>query len=151
MNFTKTRALAAVLSLLALLFVVPSQAQTTNDYDDEELKKFAKVVVDVITIQQESQMQMISTIEQHEMSIQRFNEMMIESQDRPLDEVDGSQEEKEAFTDISIQIMAIQEEMEDRLIESIQREGFTIEQYEQLLRDYQHDPELQQRVQDLVE
>lgn len=148
----KPKTLTAIFTFMAfILMTLPSTAQTTNEYNDTELKKFAKVIVEVITIQQESQMQMISLIEEHEMSIKRFNEMMVESQEKPMDQVAGTDDEKEAFADISVQIMEIQEQMEDRLIASIEDEGLTIDKYEQILQDYQQDPELQQRIQSLVE
>lgn len=148
MHFLRTKSLSAIFTLMGiLLLTLPTRAQ---EYNDEELQKFAKVIVEVITIQQESQMEMISIIEENEMTIKRFNEMMMENQEKSIEEVDGTEQEKEAFADISVKIMEIQEKMEDRLISSIEDEGLTVEKYEQILADYQQDPELQQRIQNLV-
>jgi hypothetical protein len=151
MHFLKSKTLATVFAFVGImLFSLPSMAQRQK-YNDEELKKFAKVLVDVITIQQQSQMQMIAVIEENEMSIQRFNQMMMESQEKPIEQVEGTQEEKEAFANISVEIMGIQEQMEDQLIKSIEDEGLSIERYEEILTDYQADPELQQRIRQLAE
>ncbi len=129
---------------------IPSMAQN-QEYNDDELKKFANVVVEVISIQQQGQMQMISIIEDHEMSIQRFNEIMVESQEKPLEEIQGTEQEKEVFADISVQIMEVQEELNDQIIKKIEDNDMALERYEQILQAYQQSPELQERVKNLTE
>lgn len=150
MHLLKNRIFAAFFAFTAIMAMsIPSMAQD-QEYSDEELQQFADVVVEVITIQQQTQMQMIGIIEEHEMSIQRFNEMMVESQEKPLEEVEATEQEKEVFADISVQIMEIQDGMNDQIIKKIEDSGLTVERYEQILQDYQQSPELQERVKNLM-
>ena len=155
MHFTKLKSIATIFIFMGIMLgglsVFSQTEEPPEKYTDDELRKFASVIIDVITIQQQGQMQMISLIQDHDMSIQRFNEMMIDSQDKSLEEMEGTEDEKVAFADISVRILGIQEEMEDQLIAAIQEEGLSIERYEEILMDYQQDPELQQRIQRLVE
>ncbi|MFO7977025.1 MAG: DUF4168 domain-containing protein [Bacteroidales bacterium] len=151
MHFFKTRTFAALFALAGIMAMsIPSMAQN-QEYNDDELKKFANVVVEVISIQQQGQMQMISIIEDHEMSIQRFNEIMVESQEKPLEEIQGTEQEKEVFADISVQIMEVQEELNDQIIKKIEDNDMALERYEQILQAYQQSPELQERVKNLTE
>lgn len=150
MQFFKTGILAAFFALAGMMaFNVPAMAQE-QEYSDEELRQFAGVVVEVIAIQQQTQMEMIGVIEEHEMSIERFNEMMVESQEKPLEEIQATEQEKELFADISAQIMEIQDQMNEQIITKIEESGLEVERYEQILQDYQQSPELQERVKNLM-
>ncbi|MDR4987449.1 MAG: DUF4168 domain-containing protein [Bacteroidales bacterium] len=140
----------AIIATLFLLFSMPAQAKQ-DGFSDEELKGFANAVVQVISLQQQGQMQMMQKIEEYEMTVQRFNELYMQAMEMPLDEIDGTEAEIEVFIDLTEEIEYIQIELEAVIIGKIEDEGLTVEKYEEIMAAYQQNPEVQQRVQKLMQ
>ncbi len=136
--------------LLMVLFAGPLTAGS-DDFSDDELKKFANSIMQVMTIQQQGQAQMVAQIEDVGLTIERFNELMTQAQELPLEEIVNSEEELEKFLKANERLEAIQVEMEEVLIASIEGEGLTLEKYEEIVTAYQQSPELQQRVMELLD
>lgn len=141
-------------SSLSLLFVLllsqPLKAQD-YDYTDTELINFGKVLVEVITIQQNTQREMIAIIQENNLSIPRFNEMMGQAQEKGEDKVEGTKVEKEAFKVVADALNGIQERMIDDLTKAVVAKGMTLERYESILADYQADAKLQEKIHALAE
>ncbi len=137
---------------LALLFMVaiPLKANP-GGFSDEELESFAGAVTQVITIQQEGQTQMMEKIEEHDLTVQRFNEINMQVQQMPLEEVEATEEELASFMKANEEIETIQMGLEQLLIGAIEDEGISIEKYEEIMGEYQQNPELQQRIQELMQ
>lgn len=141
-------------TLIIALFVMFSAPLKANPggFSDEELKGFANAFVQVMSIQQQGQMQMIEKIEENDMTVERFNEIYMQSMEMPLEEIEfSSPEEKESFTAVSEEIEMIQAELEGVLINTIEEEGLSIEKYEEIIAEYQQNPELQQKIQELMQ
>ncbi len=143
-----------VFSILALAFIVlfstPLKANP-GGFSDEELEKFANAILQVMTIQQEGQAEMIEIIEDHGMTVERFNEIMMQAQEMPLEQVEATEEEKEVYLEVIEQIDEIQIELEEELVEVIEDEGLSIEKYEEIMQEYQQNPELQQLIQQMLQ
>lgn len=150
MYFSKKNYFSTLLIAVFVLFAAPLKGNP-GGFSDDELKSFANAVVQVISIQQQGQMQMIEQIEENEMSVQRFNELFMQSQQMALDDIEAEGKEMETFLEISEEIERIQMELESVLVETIQEEGLSIDQYENIMAEYQQNPELQQRIQQLME
>ncbi len=151
MHFLKKKNVLSALSfMLVMLLSVTIQAQQT-EFSDEELEQFADAVTEVMTIQQEGQTEMMTKIEEHDMDVQRFNEINMQAQEMPLDEIEATEEELESFQMINQEIEQIQIELEAELIETIEEQGLSLEKYEAIMGQYQQDPELQQRIQELMQ
>ncbi|MFO7873464.1 MAG: DUF4168 domain-containing protein [Bacteroidales bacterium] len=151
MHFLKKKNVLSALSfMLVMLLSVTIQAQET-EFSDEELEQFADAVTEVMTIQQEGQTEMMTKIEEHDMDVQRFNEINMQAQEMPLDEIEATEEELESFQMINQEIEQIQIELEAELIETIEEQGLSLEKYEAIMGQYQQDPELQQRIQELMQ
>ena len=151
MHFLKKKNVLSALSfMLVMLLSVTIQAQQT-EFSDEELEQFADAVTEVMTIQQQGQTEMMTKIEEHDMDVQRFNEINMQAQEVPLDEIEATEEELESFQMINQEIEQIQIELEAELIETIEEQGLSLEKYEAIMGQYQQDPELQQRIQELMQ
>ncbi len=143
--------LLSTLTLSIVLFFSLPVKGMADDFSDSELESFANAVVQIMSIQQQGQQQMMAVIEEADMTVQRFNEITMQVQEMGVDQVEMSEEEAEVFIILSEEIEQIQINLEDIMIGTIEDEGITIEKYEEIMAAYQQDPELQQRVQQLLE
>ncbi len=150
MYFSKKNYFTTFMIALLVLFAAPLKANP-GGFSDDELKSFANAFVQVMSIQQQGQMQMIEQIEEHDMTVQRFNEIYMQSMEMPMEEIEMAPEEAESFLAVSEEIEKIQVELEVELISTIEEEDLTIEKYEEIITEYQQNPELQQRIQQLME
>ncbi len=148
--FKRSSYLSAFILSLLMAFSVSLKAGS-GDFSDKEIKSFAKALTKVMDVQQQSQMQMIQIIDEHDMDVQRFNLLYMQMQQMPLEEVDGTDKEKESMEKIVEEIEKIQMEIESDLIKVIEGEGLTLEKYEAIITEYQHNSELQERIQKEME
>ncbi|MFO7922727.1 MAG: DUF4168 domain-containing protein [Bacteroidales bacterium] len=131
------------------VFAQQPPAQETPDYSDEELKNFVEAALEVMPLQQESQALMIDEIEEHGLTVETFN-TILEAQQKGLDP-DVTDEEMEAFETVLLAIQAIELEYNDKIVEEIDDAGITPAKYEEMMAFYQQDPELQMRVNQIME
>jgi len=148
--FKKNHVFAAIALAFVFLAATPVKANP-GGFSDDELQQFANAVVQVISIQQEGQTEMIAAIEEHDMTVQRFNEINMQAQQMPLEDVEATEEELENFEKASATVEEVQIELEDVLIGTIEEEGLSLEKYEEIMAEYQQNPELQQRIQEMME
>lgn len=148
--FKKNHMITSISLALLFFFAIPLKANP-GGFSDEELESFASAVSQVITIQQEGQTQMMEKIEENDLTVQRFNEINMQAQQMPLEEVEATEEEIESFMSASEELETIQMGLEQMLIGAIEDEGITIEKYEEIMAEYQQNPELQQRIQELMQ
>ncbi len=143
-----------VLTSLTLVFLfVASMTVTANPggFSDEKLEKFANAVTQVINLQQQGQTEMIEAIEENGLTVERFNEINMQAQQMPLEDIEASEEEMENFQLANQAVERVQMQLEEVLIGTIEEEGLTIEKYEEIMGEYQQNPELQQRIQELMQ
>jgi DNA repair ATPase RecN len=144
--------LLMIMSALLITTRITAQQQSlprSDGYSDEELKSFLKAAHEVLPLQQESQVKMIEEIERNDFTLERFN-VILESHSRG-EEVDASGEEIESFSETLDSLQEIQLEYEDRIISAIEYEGLTTDDYQMIFTDYQRNPELEMRVNALME
>jgi len=148
--FKKNQLVAAIALSFIFMASIPVKANP-GGFSDEMLQNFANAVVQVISIQQQGQNEMIEAIEETDMTVQRFNEINMQAQQMPLEDIEASEEELENFQKANEAVEEVQIELEEILIGTIEEEGLSIEKYEEIMAEYQQNPELQQRVQELME
>ena len=137
---------------LGLIFLLSGTTKANpGGFTDRELQGFANAVVQVISIQQQGQTLMISAIEEEDMTVQRFNEIMIQTQEVALEDIGLSQEEMDQYLKVAGEIEKIQIDLETVLIETIEEEGLSLDKYEEIMTEYQQNEALQQRIHELVE
>ncbi len=149
-----------ILSIFAILFVylglmpsaaqqLPQQQMQPAEYTDDELVVFITVAQKVMPLQQESQEEMIEKIEDEDLTVEKFNNIL--EAHSTGQEADATADEIQSFNTAMEAIQEIQFEYEHLIVETITDEGMAPAKYEEILANYQQDPELQMRVAVLME
>lgn len=89
---------------------------------------------------------MLGILKEENLSIDKFNEMAQAHQQQKLTEVDATVEEMTAFNKAAQRMMDMQPAMQKEVETAIQKDGMTLEKYEQIMVAYRQDPALQERV-----
>ncbi|MFP4340805.1 MAG: DUF4168 domain-containing protein [Cyclobacteriaceae bacterium] len=122
-----------------------------TDFSDEELKNFISVNEEVVKVQQEAEQEMMQVIDSEDgITVERFNEIA-QAQQNPDMEVNIGEEEMMAFRNAAQKVMDVQRETEAEVAEVVEEEGMAFEDYRQIMMAYQQDPELQQRIQSMIQ
>ncbi|TVQ06370.1 MAG: DUF4168 domain-containing protein [Bacteroidetes bacterium] len=129
--------------------MAPQTQELPSDYSDKELEKFASAVTHVMTIQEEGQMQMMSVIEENEITVDRFNEMLMQGQQQGQENIEATEEELLAFTNAMNEVQTLQMQMQEQMMEAITEEGLNVEQYQNIMQSYEVNPEIKERVDNL--
>lgn len=154
----KTGKIAGMLFALALLGTSPAFAQTQPmpqqqqqkvDVSDAELAKFAKAYQGMRMVNQQAQQKMLQTVEESGFEVKRFNEIH-QAKMTGKDDVELTAEEKENYKKVLGEIQAMQPEFQKKMEEVITSAGLTMDRYEQLAMALQNDPQLQQRLKDIM-
>ncbi len=172
----KSSVMKSIYSLCLLLFMagaavaqtVPAQDQQPQaqpmedqqpvkaDFSETELEKFVDVYVQVAEIQQENETVMMQAIEAENLDINRFNEILQAQQQQATGEqpatgeVNATAEEMAAFNNAAQKIMTVQKEAQTEMQQVIDQD-LGMETYEQIVIAYQQNPEVQQKVNMLLE
>ena len=130
----------------------PAQQQqaTPQDFSDADLKQFADASNRLMAVQQEGEKTMMGILEEEKLSVDKFNEMAQAHQQQKLAEVGATAEEMAAFNKAAQRMMELQPAMQKEVETAIQKDGMTLEKYEQIMLVYQQDPSLQERVNKLM-
>lgn len=147
----------SMLIMSAFLFSTSVSAQETPSdgpeeliqYSEDELSAFVQVAQKVMPLQQESQMKMMEEIEEEDLTVDRFNNIL-EARSTGAD-VDATEEELNGFNNALENIQNLQDEYNERITEVITEEGMSVEKYEEIIANYQQDPQLQLRINEMMD
>ncbi len=156
-RFTFSFRVFSFLMVMSFLFISLAGAQQlpmqqpaeAPEYTDTELLVFINAAQKIMPLQQESQMKMIEKIEEEDMTVEKFNEILESFSNGQNGGV--QQTEMESFNNAMEGIQDIQAEYEDLMAEVIIDEGMSAAKYEEIVSNYQRDPELQMRINILLE
>jgi uncharacterized protein (DUF885 family) len=131
---------------------VPQQLprQQTTDVSDSEIEQFALAFVEIQNIEQKIQPEMVQIVEKEGIEVQRFNEIMNAQQD-PNQEVDAGEDELKKFAAANREIEDIQNRAQREMMGKIDEAGLTVERYQEIMTAVRNDPELQQKLQQIVQ
>lgn len=135
------------LIILFLVFGVNGFAQTNQKVSDGELENFASALKQVQVINQTSQEEMVSAVENEDLTVQRYNEIHQASVD-PEKESDASESELKNYQKASSEIEKIQTVAQQKMEEKIEEEDLTVIRYQEIANAVQSDPSLQQKLQE---
>lgn len=151
-KFLKSASFAAF-----MLFSVISYAQMPTPggteptkVSDTELEEFVTVFQELQTINQGAQDKMIEAVEGEDMTVERFTEIQ-ESEQNPASQVEVSDEEMKQYQAGVDKVMKIQTDIQEVMMAKIEDSKLSIERYQQIAGLLQNDPELQQRVQAMMQ
>ncbi|WP_162055296.1 DUF4168 domain-containing protein [Pontibacter pamirensis] len=128
----------------------PVQQGAQQNFSDADLKQFADASSRLMLVQQEGEKTMLGILQEENLSIDKFNEMAQAHQQQKLTEVDATAEEMAAFNKAAQRMMEMQPEMQKEVETAIQKDGMTLEKYEQIMMAYRQDPALQERVNQMM-
>ena len=128
-----------------------TQQQVQQNFSDEELEKFADVYVQVVEIQQENEAEMIKAIEDENLDVNRFQEILqAQQQQQGATELNATAEEMASFNNAAQKIMTVQKEVEAEMKQVIEKD-LGLDTYQQIVVAYQQSPEVQQKVNQLLQ
>lgn len=149
---------AILMSTTGLLAQVQQQAPqmpdlpTSSEVSDDEISKLVSTIFDLEPIQIHAQEQIQEALESENISVERFQQMMMAMQNPQLaDEINITEEEMAKLETIQPALIEIQGEADREMVEKIEENGFTMERYRSIVMAAQQDPELMARIEVLLE
>jgi len=136
--------------VLAALLFGGGAATAQSKVSSAELEKFASALGSIQMVNQKAQQEMMGAVQSADMNIERFNELSKAQQD-PNSDMDASPEEMESFNAASEKVQRVQQEAQAEMQENIESAGLTVERYQEIATVVQNDPELQQKLQELLQ
>ena len=137
-----------VLFIALAFFSFTSVAQ--DQVNDEELKKFVVIYKQVQVENENFQEGMVKKIEAAGMDVQRFNEIH-NAQMNPQAETDASESELEKHKEIVTVLEKEQVKFQSKVSKIIEKEGLTLEKYQEVFAALQSDQSLQQKFNELMQ
>ncbi len=159
---SKIKNVSSVIAVFAVIFCLFSdniygqepirleRQEARTDFTDEELEMFVKAAQDVMAIQQKTNHEMVEGIEGEGLTVEEFNHMFNAMQD-PQAEMEATEEEKQAFDRALQKVSEVQEAADEEVTQAIEDAGLQYQEYEEIMTAYQQDPEVQQRVNEMLE
>lgn len=127
------------------------QQELNTDFSDQELEQFVAVFKKANEIQQKNEEVMIQAIEGEDLELERFNEILVSrQQQQSAEDIGASAEEMAAFNQAAEKIMSVQQEAQAEIQQVIEDE-LGMEKYQQIVIAYQQDPEVQEKVNQMLE
>jgi hypothetical protein len=124
--------------------------QQTQPISDADIKLFVDASTRLMELQQEKEKAMLVILDEEKLSVDKFNMLAQAHQQQKLAEAEATPEEKAAFNKAVQRMMEMQPDIEKSMQEAIQKDGMSVERYEQIMMAYQQDPAVQAKIQKLM-
>lgn len=138
------------LILLTIIGISSSVAVTNEDVSDEDLQLFVNAIKLMQNVEMKAQQKMISAVEETGLDVQSYNELQ-QTMQNPEQAEELSEDDKQKFNTATSAIQQIQMETQVELEEQIKEAGLTVEKYQEIGAIVQNSPELQQKVQEMMQ
>jgi hypothetical protein len=125
------------------------EAQPT-EVSENELEQFAQAFREIQVIDHQVQMEMLNTVQEEGIDVDRFNEFLSAQQD-PAQQFDASEEELSRFATAYQEIGEIQEQALQQMQKVITENELSLERYQEIAMTIQANPELLQKLQEHFE
>lgn len=125
---------------------------TSEDVSDEELNQFVTTISEIEPIQIELQTDVQKLVEEKNISMERFQQLMMAMQNPQMaDQVEISDEEREQIQNIQPDLTDLQMKAEEKIVEKIEENGLNVQRYQAIMMGAQQDQELMTRLQTALE
>lgn len=94
---------------------------------------------------------MISIIEENGLDLETFNKIAMAQQNPNADASGMDAEDMKKYDEASGDLQKVQMEMQPKMVEAIESTGMEIQLYQEIMMAYQQSPELQAKVQAMME
>lgn len=119
--------------------------------DENELAQFVDALQQIEQVQMETQQEMISVLDDLDLSTDRFNEIY-QAEHNPEFELEQplSDDEQQRYRTAEQELQGIQEDSQVEMSQVVERQGIDIDRFNEIYVALTQDPELQQRVQEMM-
>lgn len=125
---------------------------TSSEVSDDEITKLVSTINDLEPIQIHAQEQILEALDSENITVERFQQMMMAMQNPQLaEEINITEEEMSKLQTIQPALIEIQGEADREMVEKIEENGFTMERYRNIVMGAQQDSELMARIEALLE
>lgn len=138
------------LSISGIFAQLPQQPAQPTEVSDAELVQFASVFIKIQSIDQQLQQKMVAAVQNEGIEVQKFNEIL-NAEQNANQEVDATEEELEKFAAAHKAVEQIQNLAQQDMQKVITDNKLTVPRYQEIMMAVQSDPELQQKLQKLME
>ncbi|WP_394906424.1 DUF4168 domain-containing protein [uncultured Mesonia sp.] len=116
---------------------------------DADLAKFAEAYKAVQVENRELQQEMVAYMKKEGMEVQRFQAIQ-QASVNPNQEVEATPAEMKSYKKVVAKVQEMQPQLQKDMMSIIQDKGLSIERYQQIGAALQQNPELQQKLQNLM-
>jgi len=125
---------------------------TSEDVSEEELNKFITTISDIEPIQVQLNSDIQQVIEEKDISIQRFQQLMQAMQNpQAAQQVEMTDEERQQIQEIQPELSDLQMKAQEQMVQKIEDNGMDIQRYQAIMMGAQQDQELMTRLQTALE
>jgi hypothetical protein len=132
--------------------VAPQDSPGNSEYSKEKLEKFVEATKEISEIQQNGEQKMIQVIEKEKnLDVETFNkiaEAMMNAEQPEEGEI--SEAEIESFNNVMPELQMIQMQMQQEMESAITDRGLEISEYQEVMEAYQRDPQVQQKINEML-
>lgn len=127
------------------------QPQQADSVTDAELEKFVNTTGSLQSIQQETQQEVQSLVEEEGMEFERFQKIMMSKQNPQMAQnVEVSKEEEKTIENVQPKLQKISQQAQQQFVAAIQEEGLTPQRFQQIMQAVRSDPQVSQRFQKMA-
>ena len=124
----------------------PPESLDPDEITDEDLQLVVNISDSATGIQEEANAKMKEIVEGEGMTFERFQEIVMSQQNPQMaGQVEITDEEQQTLETIQPDLMQVNQEAQQRYLETIENEGLTVEKFQQLAMAIQTNPEVAER------
>ncbi|HKL14573.1 MAG TPA: DUF4168 domain-containing protein [Balneolaceae bacterium] len=120
---------------------------SSDDVSEEELETFVTTISDIEPIQVQLQSDIQQVLQEKEISVQRFQQLMQAMQNPQMaQQVEITDEERQQIQEIQPELSDLQMKAQEEMVEKIEENGMNIQRYQAIMMGAQQDQELMTRL-----
>ncbi len=132
-------------------FQMQQQAPDIGEVTDAELRSFVAFSMEAQTIQQDAQVRMIEKVEENDISVDRYNEIVTGQHQGAGDEVFEDSAEQERFEKVYDIIEGMQDDLQEQIYVIVENHDLEIDRVEEIQMALQMDQDLQERYMEILQ
>lgn len=121
---------------------------TSEDVSEEELNKFVETISELEPIQVQLQSDMQKVIQDQDISVERFQQLMQAMQNPQMaQQVEITDEERQQIQEIQPELSDLQMKAQEEMVKKIEDNGMDMQRYQAIMMGAQQDQQLMTRLQ----
>lgn len=127
------------------------QPEQPDSITNDELERFANVTNEVQKINQKSQQKVQSMLEDKDMDMQRFQQIMMSKRNPQMaDSIEVTEEEQKTIEEIQPELMKMQQDSRQKMMAAMQENELKPQRFQAILRAIQSDQDVAKRFQQIA-